>query len=81
MKPVIVEFKSEYDKWTVLRYKAELREIEEYNRFLLDMDLPREAQELRRLSVLKKKSERRVEYKQRLMGCMTARTYVLFGRM
>ena len=34
VKPVIVEFKSEYDKWTVLRNKADLREIEEYKSFL-----------------------------------------------
>ena len=33
VKPVIVEFKSEYDKWTVLRNKADLREIEEYKSF------------------------------------------------
>ena len=29
MKTVIVKFKSEYDKWTVLRNKYDLREIEE----------------------------------------------------
>ena len=31
VKPVIVEFKSEYDKWTVLRNKADLRGIEGYS--------------------------------------------------
>ena len=34
MKPVIVEFKSEYDKWTILRNKADFRKIEEYRSFL-----------------------------------------------
>ena len=33
VKPVIIEFKSEYDKWMVLRNKADLREMEEYNSF------------------------------------------------
>ena len=33
VKPVIIEFKSEYDKWMVLRNKADLRETEEYERF------------------------------------------------
>ena len=28
--PIIVEFRSEYDKWTVMRMKAKLRECEEY---------------------------------------------------
>ena len=37
VKPVIVEFKSEYDKWAVLMNKADLREIEEYKSFL-EMD-------------------------------------------
>ena len=32
VKPVIIEFKSEYDKWMVLRNKADLREIEEYKK-------------------------------------------------
>ena len=27
---IIVEFRSEYDKWTVMRMKAKLRECEEY---------------------------------------------------
>ena len=28
-RPIIVEFKTEYDKWTVLRNKSDLREINE----------------------------------------------------
>ena len=30
IRPIIVEFRSEYDKWTVMRMKAKLRECEEY---------------------------------------------------
>ena len=30
IRPIIVEFKSEYDKWTVMRMKAKLRECEKY---------------------------------------------------
>ena len=32
-RPIIVEFKSEYDKWTVLRNKSDLREMNVYNFF------------------------------------------------
>ena len=32
-RPIIVEFKSEYDKWTVLRNKADLWEINVYKKF------------------------------------------------
>ena len=30
IRSIIVEFRSEYDKWTVMRMKAKLRECEEY---------------------------------------------------
>ena len=33
VKLVIIEFKNEYDKWMVLRNKADLREKEEYTSF------------------------------------------------
>ena len=33
IRPVIVEFRSEYDKRTVMRMKAKLREVEEYRFF------------------------------------------------
>ena len=32
-RPFIVEFKSQYDKWTVLRNKSDLRELNVYNMF------------------------------------------------
>ena len=31
VRPIIVEFRSEYDKWTVMRMKAKLRECERSN--------------------------------------------------
>ena len=39
--PIIVEFRSEYDKWIVMRMKAKLRECEEYISVFLEMDLSR----------------------------------------
>ena len=38
IRPIIVGFRSEYDKWTVMRMKTKLRECEEY-RSVLEMDL------------------------------------------
>ena len=32
-RPIIVEFKSEYDKWTVLRNKSDLLEMNVYKKF------------------------------------------------
>ena len=42
IRPIIVEFRSEYDKWTVMKMKAKLRECEEYRSVFLEMDLSRE---------------------------------------
>ena len=36
IRPIIVEFRSEYDKWTVMRMKAKLRECEEYRSVFRD---------------------------------------------
>ena len=33
--PIILEFRSEYDKWTVMMMKAKLRECEEYKSVFL----------------------------------------------
>ena len=41
IKPIIVEFHSEYNKWTVLRRKSVLRDMNDYNVFL-EQDLSRE---------------------------------------
>ena len=45
IRPIIVEFISEYDKWAVVRMKAKLRECEEYRSVFLEMDLTREERE------------------------------------
>ena len=38
IRPIIVEFRSEYDNWTVIRMKTKLRECEDYRR-VLELDL------------------------------------------
>ena len=58
IRPIIVEFRSEYDKWTVMRMKAKLRECEEYRSVFLEMDLSREEREVRKARVMKLKEER-----------------------
>ena len=30
IRPIIIEFRTEYDKWTVLRNKSDLREMNDY---------------------------------------------------
>ena len=45
IRPIIVGFRSEYDKWTVMRMKAKLRECEYYRSVCLKMDLSREERE------------------------------------
>ena len=34
IRAIIVEFRTEYDKWTVLRNKSDLREMNEYRNVL-----------------------------------------------
>ena len=58
IRPIIVEFRSEYDKWTVMRIKAKPRECEEYRSVFLEMDLSREEREVRKARVMKLKEER-----------------------
>ena len=57
---IIVEFRSEYDKWTVMMMKAKLRECEEYRSvfFILEMDLSREEREVRKARVMELTEER-----------------------
>ena len=55
--PFIVEFKSEYDKWTVLRNKSDLREMNVYNNIVLEQDVSREEREKRRERLQKRKAE------------------------
>ena len=53
IRPIIVEFRSEYDKWTVMRMKCE-----EYRSVFLEMDLSREEREVRKARVMRLKEER-----------------------
>ena len=39
IKPIIMEFQSEYNKWTVLRSKSVLREMNDYKNVFLEQDL------------------------------------------
>ena len=57
IRPIIVKFRSEYDKWTVMGMKAKLRECEEY-RSVLEMDLSREERGVRKAIIMKLKEER-----------------------
>ena len=50
IRPIIVEFRAEYDKWTVLRNKADFREMNEY-RDGLEQDASREEREKRRVRI------------------------------
>ena len=52
IRPIIVEFRSEYDKWTMMRMKAKPIECEEYRSFL-EMDLSRQEREVRKARVKK----------------------------
>ena len=64
IRPIIVEFRSEYDKWTVMRMKAKLRECEEYRSVFLEMDLSREEREVRKARVMKLKERIQKERQQ-----------------
>ena len=44
-RPMIIEFSSEHDKWEVLKVKKKLREIKEWERVFLELDLSREKRE------------------------------------
>ena len=37
IRPILVEFRSEYDKWTVIRMKVKLRECGEYRSVFLEI--------------------------------------------
>ena len=55
VRPVIVEFKSEYDKWQFLRNKKDLKENDKYKRVFLEIDMSKEEREIRREKFLEKK--------------------------
>ena len=57
VRPIIVEFRSEYDKWTVMRMKAKLRECKEYNSFFRDGSVEGREGEVRKARVIKLKED------------------------
>ena len=57
IRPIIVEFRTEYDKWTVLRNKSDLREMTEYRSVFLEQDVSREEREKRRVMIQERKAE------------------------
>ena len=52
-----MEFRSEYDKWTVMRMKSNMTDYEEYSSVFLEMDLSREEREVRKARIMKLKEE------------------------
>ena len=57
IRPIIAEFRSEYDKWTVMRMKAKLRECEEYISVFRDGYVEGREREVRKTRVMKLKEE------------------------
>ena len=57
IRPIIVEFRTEYDKWTVLRNKSDLREMTDYRSVFLEQDVSREEREKRRVMIQERKAE------------------------
>jgi len=47
-RPVIVEFRTEKEKWKVLEGKGKLRMDERFRNIFLEMDLPVEVREMER---------------------------------
>lgn len=59
IKPVIVEFASEKDKWEVLEKKANLRKEERWKKVFLELDLSREKREERRQKAMERKEKKK----------------------
>ena len=55
-RPVIVEFKGDYEKWTVIRNKSDFREMNLHKKFL-EQDMSREEREKRREIVQERTAE------------------------
>ena len=53
IRPIIVEFRTEYDKWTVLRNTSDLWEMNDY-RNVLEQDVSKEEREKRRVITSRK---------------------------
>ena len=57
IRSIIVEFRTEYDKWTVLRNKSDLPEMNEYRSVFLEQDVSREEREKRRVMIQERNAE------------------------
>ena len=55
VRPIILDFRSEYDKWTVIKMKTKLREYDEY-RSVLEMDLSRKERKRMKTRIRKLKN-------------------------
>ena len=65
-RPVIVEFRSEAEKWKVLERKAELKDEKEFSKFFLELDLPQEVRAMekeKRMTRIREKKKREAEAK------------------
>lgn len=60
-RPVVVEFRTETEKWRVLEKKGELRNYERFKKVFLEMDLPLEVREAERKKQWEKRRKRREE--------------------
>lgn len=60
-RPVIVEFRSETEKWRVLERKARLRRSNIFSKVFLEWDLPQEKREEERLKHVMRRKEREEE--------------------
>ena len=54
---LLLRFWTEYDKWTVLRNKSDLREMTDYRSVFLEQDVSREEREKRRVMIQERKAE------------------------
>ena len=79
IRQIIVEFRSEYDKWTVMRMKTKLTECEEYIS-VLEMGLSREERE-RGKEGKNTEAERRENTEREATGVNSMVTERLYGRM
>ena len=58
VRPVIVEFKSEYEKWNVLKNKTALKSTTSFRRVFLELDRTKEERLVARQRYQMKKQER-----------------------
>ena len=55
VRPVIVTFKAEYDKWQFLKNKSDLKEKDKFRSVFLEIDMSREERAAKRERVMEKR--------------------------